>query len=296
MKILVIGAKGFVGSACAKHFNARGYKVFQADILNSSEKDYFQINTGAPDFNAVIKSCMPDVLVNASGSGDVGFSLREPELDRKLNVINVRLMLEAISRMEEPARFINFSSAAVYGNPEKLPVSESDPLRPVSPYGKNKLESEILLKEYFTNRGVPAISLRVFSAYGVGLKKQLFWDIYQKSKLNKTIELYGTGTESRDFINGEDLARAVETVIFKGAFNGGSLNLASGIELTISDAAEMLLELLGPEFTLRFTGEFKKGDPLNWRADITGLRRLGFEPFVTFEKGIEAYALWLKGL
>ena len=296
MKILVIGSEGFIGKACVKYFSDRSRTVIGCDIAEKKISDYYYVNSTNPDYENIFKLEKPDVCINSSGSADVGFSLKYPKKDYELNVRNVELILEAIKKFSANCKLINFSSAAVYGNPETLPVSESAVINPLSEYGKNKFESEKLLNKYHHEFGLRTISLRVFSAYGTGLKKQLFWDIYQKSLIGKTVKLFGTGIESRDFIFVDDLMRAVECAIGKTDFKGEAINVSSGVETKISEAAELFLRYLGSNCRLEFSGEEKYGDPKNWKADISKLNQMGFTPFVTFEEGIKKYAEWLKGL
>ena len=294
MKILIIGSEGFIGRNCKKYFSDKNNSVFGADIVKLNAENYFFINSENPDFNSVFAAIVPDVCINASGSADVGFSIKSPEKDFQLNVKNVELILDAVKRSSPQCKIINFSSAAVYGNPKHLPVSEKDEKNPLSPYGWHKLQSEELLSKYSQEHNLYTCSLRVFSAYGVGLKKQLFWDIYKKYLKSKNITLFGTGGESRDFIFIDDLIHAIDIIIQYKKFNGEPINVSSGIETKINDAAGLFLSELGNDFGLNFSGEEKSGDPKNWRADISQLHALGFKPFVTFEQGIKRYAQWLK--
>jgi UDP-glucose 4-epimerase len=296
MKILIIGVEGFIGKSCRSYFSERGHAVCGADIIEKKEQGYFFINPLQADYNCLFNEALPDVCINASGSADVGFSLKNPGKDYELNVMNVERMLDAIKKIRPGCKFLNFSSAAVYGNPRVLPVNESAETNPLSPYGNHKLKSESLLREYHTKHGLMTCSLRVFSAYGIGLKKQLFWDIYRKTFNGKKINLFGTGEESRDFIFSEDLVNAIDTIIQQGTFTGEAINVSSGVETKIKDAAGTFLSFLGKEFCPEFSGEEKAGDPKNWRADISLLKQMGFTPFVTFDVGINRYAEWLKGL
>jgi dTDP-glucose 4,6-dehydratase/UDP-glucose 4-epimerase len=214
--------------------------------------------------------------------------------DYELNVNNVFKMLEAI-RLNNPAcKFISFSSAAVYGNPETLPIDESFLLNPISPYGWHKLYTEKLCQEYWRLHGVKTVSLRIFSVYGEYLRKQLFWDIYQKTLKSDHVELFGTGNETRDFIYIRDLMEVLSSVIGAAAFEGEPLNVASGVETTIYTAATSFCRAINPKITISFNGQTKPGDPLKWRADIRKLRALGFTPRFSFDEGIQQVAQWIK--
>jgi UDP-glucose 4-epimerase len=202
-------------------------------------------------------------------------------------------ILEAIRKFAPGCKFLNLSSAAVYGNPASLPVSETQPVKPLSPYGWHKLQSEMLCQEYHEIFGIATCSARIFSAYGIGLTKQLFWDWYQKVQSNSQITLFGTGSESRDFIFIEDLVRALDCVVTASAFRGNIINVANGKEMAIKDAIEVFKKAFGKNFTYTFNGTVRKGDPVNWVADIQQLKSLGYRQQVTFEEGLKRYIEWL---
>ncbi|GAB4128561.1 MAG: NAD-dependent epimerase/dehydratase family protein [Raineya sp.] len=297
MKILIVGAKGFIGQHCVRFFSENKHDVWEADILDvPQESHYFKLSSTQTNFDFLFKEQNFDVCINASGSANVAFSFESPEIDFELNVLNVHKLLVAIRKYNPTCRFINFSSAAVYGNPLKLPISEDFPTKPLSPYGFHKLQSEYLLTEYHKFFGLHTCSLRVFSAYGEGLKKQLFWDLYQKAQRSDKIELFGTGEETRDFIHIKDLVNVVNLLIQKADFEGDIFNVASGIETKIADAVKVFFSLYAPEKKFFFTGKQKIGDPNNWRADISAIQTMGFQPTVTLEKGLNSYVKWLKDL
>jgi dTDP-glucose 4,6-dehydratase/UDP-glucose 4-epimerase len=204
--------------------------------------------------------------------------------------------LLAIKEYNIECKLVNFSSAAVYGNPSVLPINESATKSPLSPYGIHKLQSEELLSYYHNFFGVKTCSLRVFSAYGEGLKKQLFWDLYQKYKDKETIILFGTGNESRDFIYINDLMQGLDLVIAKSNFNGEIINLSSGIETTIGEAVKIFYSVLNKNTSYSFNGEKRLGDPLNWRADISKIINLGFVSKTSITEGLKKYINWIKEL
>jgi dTDP-glucose 4,6-dehydratase/UDP-glucose 4-epimerase len=186
------------------------------------------------------------------------------------------------------------SSAAVYGNPEKLPISESFACRPLSPYGKHKLFAEEICAEYYEYFGIKTCSLRIFSAYGPGLRKQILWDIYQKSLQADTISLFGTGKETRDFVYINDIVDAIDKVVLAGNFNAGIYNVGSGREITIRELTEIFLEEVDYRGKLIFSGNERMGDPINWQADISLVRTLEYEPKYSIKAGIKQYIQWLK--
>jgi dTDP-glucose 4,6-dehydratase/UDP-glucose 4-epimerase len=294
MKILIIGSRGFIGSHCVDYFQSKGLEVWQADVNESIGENFYKISRHNSDYSILFKEQQFDVCINASGSAHVGFSFENPSKDFELNVVNVQKILVAIRDYNPDCKFINFSSAAVYGNPKILPITENTPCKPLSPYGFHKLQSELLLTEYHKFFGLKTCSLRVFSAYGPRLKKQLFWDLYQKSHQSNVISLFGTGNETRDFIYIDDLLQIIDLVIQHSTFQGSIYNVASNTETTIAEAAKIFIKAFSPEKKVVFNGEVKVGDPNNWLADMQILKEKGFEPQFNLSLGLKKYAVWLK--
>jgi UDP-glucose 4-epimerase len=296
MKILIIGVNGFIGSNAAFFFSKKGYDISGCDVVGEKapmHKSFFLIEPQRSDFESIFRKGQYNVCINASGSAHVGYSFDDPEKDFELNVLNVNRLLVAIRKHNPKCKFINFSSAAVYGNPVRLPITEDMEVKPLSPYGFHKLQSEYLLTEYHKFFGLHTCSLRVFSAFGPFLRKQLFWDLYQKSLQNTHIELFGTGEESRDFIFIEDLLQAVEIIIHQAPFEGDIINVASGYETKIKDVVQTFYQLLNPGITFNFSGKIKMGDPNNWQAHIGKLKNLGFKPKYDVDYGLQKLVQWL---
>ena len=296
-KILIIGSEGFIGKAAVNYFTTRGKEVFCADIIEKSDPRYYKISSLQTSFSDIFNHFASlDVCINASGAANVQQSFKDTPGDFQLNTHNVLLIAEAIRRLQPACKLINLSSAAVYGNPKQLPICETAIATPLSPYGWHKLMSEQICREYTEQFGLQTQSLRLFSAYGEGQKKLLFWDVYQKilHSSDKNIELFGTGKETRDFIYIGDVMRAVECIIRNGSFDGSAINIGSGIDTTINEAVNILLKEAAPGFEIRYTGDNKKGDPLYWQADIKKLQDLGYASGISLHEGLKTTWKWLK--
>lgn len=294
MNILIVGAKGFIGSHCVEYFSKTD-NVWQCDVLNyTEEKNYFQLIPGSVDFDEIFSRIDIDCCINCSGAANVPVSLDKPLFDFNLNTFNVILLLEAIRKFRPNCKFITMSSAAVYGNPVKLPIKTSDLINPVSPYGFHKVMAENLCKEYYNFWGIKTCCLRVFSTYGPGLSKQLFWDMYNKIISNDILELWGTGKESRDFIYIKDLIRVIKIIIDKGSFEASVYNAANGNQVTIETVAKSFISLLGVNKEIQFNNKVRKGDPLNWEADVSDIINLGYAPQYTIEEGMIEFIEWIN--
>ena len=254
------------------------------------------IDAANSDFHSIFLSNDFDICINCSGAASVPDSLVHPLRDYILNTQNVFKVLDAIRMYRPQCKFVNLSSAAIYGNPQNLPVMENSNPAPISPYGNHKLQAEIICREFFDYYSIGTCSLRIFSAYGIGLKKQLLWDLSKKFINNNEIELFGTGNESRDFININDIINAIELCMHNATFKADQINIANGVEVTVKQIADMFLANFGDDKRIRFNGKTKAGDPLCWKADISRLKSIGYMAQVEIEPGIREYIKWVKGL
>ena len=294
MRILVIGSKGFIGSHCVDYFS-QDHEVWGCDVvLDYNTPNYISIDAVDSDFLGIFEQRQYDVCINCSGAASVPFSLEKPFNDFKLNTLNVFKLLEAIRKHAPNCKFITMSSAAIYGNPESLPIKENQAIKPVSPYGYHKVMAENICEEYSRFWNIQTCCLRIFSAYGPRLKKQLFWDLYQKIVNDDTPTLWGTGRESRDFIYISDIVRIIDLAISHSKFNGEVVNVANGKQIEIAEVAETVRKVSGTKKTIIFNGAERKGDPINWEADISIIKSWGYKSSVELETGINCYLQWIK--
>ena len=283
MRLLILGNTGFIGSNLLKFYQGQGHEISALNRLEFS------------DPNKLLKTIeTSDIIINCIGSANVGFSYSNTEEDFESNVGVVRTILEILreNRLNH-VKFINLSSAAVYGNPTTLPVKETDSTQPLSPYGYHKFMAEWLLKEYSQCFGLKTLSLRIFSAYGSGQKKLLLWDLHEKIQNSVgNIVLFGTGNESRDFIHIEDIAHQILLAVDNADFVGEAINVANGVEVKISEIVELYLKYYPRKFNYEFNGEERLGDPLNWCGNIQKVKDWGYIQQFTIEKGINKYLEW----
>lgn len=296
MKILIIGSEGFIGSNCVDFFLKKKWNVIGVDLIDNSEKEYNYIKVLPQESNyeSVLKTEKPDVCIFASGSASVKLSFQNPVADFQANTISVFNILNSIKEFAQNCLFVNLSSAAIYGNPVILPINENMNANPISPYGWHKYYSEKVCEEFSRLYAIKTCSLRLFSVFGPGQRKLLLWDIYKKIRENSTVTLYGSGNESRDFLYIDDLILAIDIIISKSEKKGEVYNVASGKETKIVDIAGIFIRQFGIDSKIIFNNEVKIGDPQNWRADISKIKKLGFNPDIDLNLGVKKYAIWLK--
>lgn len=296
--VLLLGATGFIGRYIARHLNAYGWRIFGIGTRSPENapsqylSQYQQVSLPSPNLPQIIQQFQPDLCIHCVGRASVGLSVTDPQADFSASVDVTFNVLDSLRRFAPQCRLIYLSSAAVYGNPEELPICETYRARPISPYGFHKLMSEQLCTEFFKVYGLPTAAVRIFSAYGPGLRRQVVWDICQKALSNPVLSLWGTGSESRDFIHAQDVASAIQIVAEHSPFQADVYNLASGKETKIKDLASTILSQLDRNISIEFDGSNTQANPVNWQADIGKLSALGFEPKVSLERGVSVFAQW----
>ncbi|MTT30905.1 NAD-dependent epimerase/dehydratase family protein [Terrilactibacillus sp. BCM23-1] len=293
--VIITGVGGFLGYHLANYLDNLGYNVIGVGrIKMRTINEVYNVSLPDQKLVDILKIAQPDVVIHCAGSSSVPDSIIEPYYDFQKNVDVCGFILESIRKYSRSCQFIYLSSAAVYGNPASIPIKESDRCQPISPYGYHKLMCEMLIKEYQEIYNLQSTIFRIFSAYGEGLKKQVVYDLCQKlTSQDKVIEVYGNGSESRDFIHVSDICRAIELVIKKEIT--GTFNLATSEEVSISTLVTLLKTYLRSSADIQYIGKTRKGDPSQWKADTTKLKDYGFKPRMTLEQGLKKYCKWYLG-
>ena len=298
MKIAITGAGGFIGSRLQKHFLSIGHEVhaLARQTIQDSKLHYHKINLPSSEVYSLLENIKPDVMIHAAGQSSVPNSVFDPAADFGVGPPVVFELLNALRIHSPETIFIFLSSAAVYGNPSSMPIKESSSAQPVSPYGHHKLLSEMILSEFATIYGIRCTSARIFSAYGNGLRRQLLWDICRKAHHGDNVELMGSGTETRDYIHVNDVARAIDTILEASPFTGGAINICSGIPTRIVDIASMIASRFPHKPQIAFTGIQQAGAPKNWQGDNAWLTSRGFECSISLSEGVDEYVRWYETL
>lgn len=255
---------------------------------------FWQASTSEVDYPDLLKDVELDGCFHLAGSANVGASMQSPYNDFSKLLPGTARLLEYLIKFQPQCVFTLYSSAAVYGASTAFPIHEHDALNPISAYGAHKVLAEKLVCEYVRIFGLSASILRVFSAYGAGLSRQLFWDIMVKyhrcrKKNSARIEMSGTGNETRDFIHAQDVAQAAVLAFEKAVRHEVQIiNVGNGQEVTIREASETLLSNRDA-FPLDFNGNNRPGDPLRYLADVQKLRQLGYRPMISLQEGLSQY-------
>lgn len=304
--ILITGASGFLGTWLADAAYDSGYKIIGIDLRTPYRPEiwtrFATSSCETTDFSELLKGETLHAICHLAGGASVATSVSDPFADFSSLLPGTARLALFLANSQPQARLHLFSSAAVYGNPNILPITEQTEVLPISPYGVHKATSEYLLFHYARILNLNVTAFRIFSVFGPGLKKQLIWDVGQNAlsavrKGKNEIVLFGTGNESRDFMYVKDVCKAVLTVVSQGSKQKVEVyNLASGVERSIAEVAQCLVKNLNVDIKVSFNGKIRKGDPMNWRADISRLQGLGYQSDYSLSSGLQEIAAWMKAL
>ncbi|OQA05160.1 MAG: UDP-glucose 4-epimerase [Firmicutes bacterium ADurb.Bin373] len=243
----------------------------------------------------VLSSGDYDAIFHYAGSANIQESVSNPSYDFHANLLATFSLLDAMRTIRWEGRFIFSSSAAVYGNPARLPVCESDPVFPISPYGVSKLAAERYIAVYCRLYNLQAASLRSASVYGPRLRKQVVYDTFKKIINNPAeILIYGDGSQTRDFVYVKDAVQAALVVAEKGALRGETYNLASGKATSILELTRKIADELDASPVFNFSGDLRAGEPDKWVFDQSRLAEIGFKPKYSLSEGIRETSKWIK--
>ncbi len=315
MNWLITGGCGFIGTALIRSLKAEGgHNIRIIDNLSVGTKEDLNVVTEfivtlpesiksqfsgvelvvgniQDDELAFIVTKGIDVIVHLAANTGVGPSVEDPRSDCYANVIGTFNYLEA-ARQSNVSRFIFASSGAPAGEVEP-PIHEELPPHPVSPYGASKLAGEGYCSAYKRSFGIDTIALRFGNVYGPGSlhKSSVVAKFLRLAMEGKTLEIYGDGNQTRDFIYIDDLIEAVRFAAVRNNIGGEAFQIATNRETTVGEMAQKLVTLLeGAGFggVKLINGETRLGDVLRNYSDTTKAReRLGWKPKITLDEGLK---------
>ncbi|MGY1681892.1 NAD-dependent epimerase/dehydratase family protein [Geodermatophilus sp. SYSU D01176] len=299
MRCVVTGAAGFVGSHLCEELLARGDTVVGVDCLT----EYYdparkEANLLAARRHEGFRLCREDLqsapLIELFRDADVVYHLAGQPGVRpswgsdfatyvSRNVLATQAVLEA-ARSVELRKLVYASSSSVYGNAEAYPTAETVRPQPVSPYGVTKLAAEHLCELYRVGFGLPTVSLRLFTVYGPRQRPDMAFSRLVSAALDGgTFELYGDGSQTRDFTYVGDVVRAMGDVA-RSDFTGVA-NLGGGSRTSMSEVLRIVSELAGEPTVIRRPAQ--RGDVRDTAADTTtAFRGFGYVPRVGLREGL----------
>lgn len=231
-------------------------------------------------------------IYHLAASADVAASVRDPRHDLTHTFAALFEVLEAARQRK--CRVIFPSTASVFDVGEPLPLVERAFPRPTSPYGAAKLSGEAYCYAYHRSYDVDVRVARLFSVYGIGMRRFAIHDLIRKIQRNPAeLEVLGDGKQVRDYLYIDDAVRGLVTVASRGSA-GEDYNLASGAPVRLIDLATTIANLMGATgIRIVPTGKTFPGDTPRWFADTTKTRALGFAPCIPLEEGLRRTIAWM---
>jgi UDP-glucose 4-epimerase len=288
MRLLVTGCHGFIGGTLGcLGSDLRGYEVIGVGRRASQPEAwlgrYVQADLDGPRWREIVEETRPDVILHAAGPSSVRASLEDPLADFRDSTACWAGTLDGVRRSGLQPLLVFISSAAVYGNPQSLPVGEDASIAPISPYGFHKAACELLSESTALCFGHDVLTLRCFSLFGERQRRLLVWELYEQlAGSNPTVWLAGTGEESRDYLSVGDLEEALSQLVEQRSALTGHviLNVGRGVETAVGRLADEMRAFVAPGKSIRAKGGSRPGDPLHWCADVSKLRGLipGWQP------------------
>ena len=295
MRYIVTGGAGFIGSSIVKKLVARGDDVTVIDNLNTGKEENLKSVIDKITFlkDSILnrellekQSQNIDGIFHQAALASVQDSFSKLDEYHDVNVNGTENILKLAKKND--FRVVYASSSSVYGNPERIPIKESDKKNPINPYAETKLKKEQLAIKY-SEMGVKVIGLRYFNVFGKGQSKEyagvlkLFLERI-RDKLPPKIN--GDGTQFRDFVYVEDVADA-NIMSMDSDINHGFYNVGTNTSITILDLAKTIIKSSGLDIQPIF-GPALKGDVQKTIANIDLIKEeIGWEPTILIEKWIE---------
>jgi UDP-glucose 4-epimerase len=228
----------------------------------------------------------PETTVfHLAASADVRASVSDPRHDFNNTLCAFFEILEAAR--DSGAQVIFPSTASVFDPGAPMPLSETSPKLPSSPYGAAKLAGEAYCVAYHRAFGVDARIARMFSVYGPRMNRLAIHDIVRKLEADPArVEILGDGLQVRDYLHVRDAARGLIIIASRGK-PGQDYNLASGIPVTLLELTRRIARLMSCESVrIEPTGESFSGDTPRWYASLDKIRAIGFEPSIDLDTGL----------
>jgi len=311
MRCLVTGCAGFIGSHVSERLLADGHDVIGIDALTDFYSTEIKCGNLAvalqhPNFRLINGDLLSLTLDPVLDDVDVVFHLAgQPgvraswgtqfNIYSENNILATQRLLEAARHAKHLQRFVYASSSSVYGNAPNLPVYESSPTQPLSPYGVTKLAAEHLCTLYHVNFGVPAVSLRYFTVYGPRQRPDMaFHRFIVRALQEQALTVHEDGNQTRDFTYVTDIVQATIHAATQPRAIGHVYNVAGGTRIALNAVLTLLQHILKRELRIDRVSK-QAGDVRDTYADITAAQRdLCYVPSVDLAAGLRDEVEWVQ--
>ena len=310
--VLVTGGAGFIGSHTVDRLRADGHRVTVLDDLSTGQRLNLAAHLGHPDFALVVAdvaaplaSPLADAVarlgpiervVHLAAQVSVVRSLADPAEDLRVNVGGTLQVLE-YARAHGVRSLVFASSAAVYGDVDALPVSESAPTSPLSPYGVHKLASELHLRAYGATYGLATAPLRFFNVFGPRQDPQSPYSgvisiFLARALAGAPLLVHGDGAQTRDLVFVGDVVEHIVRALFRDDLRGAPINVGTGREVSVRALAELAVRFANSNSAITH-GPPRLGDIARSCADVARARAWLAVPDPTgIDLGLARTARW----
>jgi len=302
-RILVTGGAGFIGSHTVDALLKEGTSAWVLDDLSTGSlrnlrewrrSRKFHFRRGSTLQAKVVEALTRkvDAIIHLAAVVSPYYSVKKPEVVNAVNVTGTLNVLNAALKTKTQ-RVVFASSSSVYGNQTLLPIAESNPLHPITPYGTSKLSGEKYCEAYNCTYGLGTISLRYFNVYGERQSANPYSGVIAifSKQLRKGVRptIYGDGSQTRDFIHVSDVVSANLQALGSSEKVGETFNIGTGRAIRIDAICSLLAKFADrPEITPIHT-DARAGDIRDSYANITkASESLRFQPKVSLEEGLES--------
>jgi len=312
VRVLVTGGAGFIGSALVDQLVRSGDQVLVIDNLSTGSEKNLEDAKNASAEDLVVENCdirnpettkliadyKPSVIFHLAAQVDVRASVEDPLTDLETNLVGLIRVLEGGRRAKTRKIIFASSGGTIYGEPEakQLPLNEDTPWSPLSPYGVSKLAGGLYINTYSSLHGLEGTTLALANVYGprqdphgeAGVVAIFAGKLLE----GEPCTIYGTGTQTRDFVYVEDVASAFMASIEKG--DGKLLNIGTGTETSIQHLYKEMALAVGidsaPERGTERSGEIERSSLDPSLAE----KILGWKPKTSLRDGIHSTLKWFE--
>tara|TARA_Y100000996_G_scaffold347698_1_gene286123 strand:+ start:2950 stop:3858 length:909 start_codon:yes stop_codon:yes gene_type:complete len=296
MRFVVTGGAGFIGSNIVKLLVQNKHEVIVIDNLHTGKKENLQSISDKIDFyevdirnkeklRQIIKNC--DGIFHQAALTIVSESFKIPDEYNDVNVLGTKNIFEIAQ--EQNLKVVFASSSSIYGNVNKIPISEDFKKNPINPYGKTKLDNEILAED-FRNKNCKIVGLRYFNVFGIGQTGSyagVITKFMNALSIGESPIIFGDGEQIRDFVFVEDVAKANLAVMINN-LDFGFLNVGTGKTISIKNLAHLMIQIyhldLNPKYEQPLPGDVKQS-----QADTSKINNLiGWKYDTELEDGLKS--------
>ena len=284
--ILITGGAGFIGSHIANELMDNNNvtiidNLSTGNIKNLKSEEHENLNFIEGDicnFNLDDLTSDKDYIFHLAAMASVPLSVERPEECNEINLnATVRLLKSAADNDVE--KIVFSSSSAVYGENRNMPLKETEPLMPTSPYAASKASCELYLKSFYESYGLKYTALRYFNVFGPKQDKNSQYAAVIPNFISallegKRAEIYGDGEQTRDFVYVGDVVKANINAC-ESDYNG-IVNIASGEKLTVNRLYDIVKNTLGSDLEPEYLPE-RPGDIKHSLADVSNMEKINLK-------------------